>query len=117
MNRGDRREPIFLDDEDRERFLATLGEGEGTTQRAVSTTPRRWDAGGYFPDWFNKNFCNPSRLSVLIKSTPASSKVCQASRPSGAAQKRSLRPCPWALSTICLNRHSSSPGMGPFPRQ
>src|SRR5512139_3136346 len=26
MNRGDRREPIFRDDEDRERFLATLGE-------------------------------------------------------------------------------------------
>ena len=50
MNRGDRREPIFRDDEDRERFLATLGEGEGTAQRAVSTTPRRWDAGGYFPD-------------------------------------------------------------------
>src|SRR5438132_5900236 len=29
MNRGDRREPSFRDDEDRERFLATLGEGEG----------------------------------------------------------------------------------------
>jgi len=27
MNRGDRREPIFRDDEDPERFLATLGEG------------------------------------------------------------------------------------------
>ncbi len=27
MNRGDRREPIFRDDEDRERFLATLGQG------------------------------------------------------------------------------------------
>ncbi|MEP6663627.1 MAG: transposase [Verrucomicrobiota bacterium] len=26
MNRGDRREPIFRDDEDRERFLSTLGE-------------------------------------------------------------------------------------------
>ena len=26
MNRGDRREPIFRDDEDRERFLGTLGE-------------------------------------------------------------------------------------------
>jgi hypothetical protein len=26
MNRGDRREDIFKDDEDRERFLATLGE-------------------------------------------------------------------------------------------
>jgi len=26
MNRGDRREPIFRDDEDRERFMATLGE-------------------------------------------------------------------------------------------
>jgi putative transposase len=26
MNRGDRREPIFLDDEDRQRFLETLGE-------------------------------------------------------------------------------------------
>jgi REP element-mobilizing transposase RayT len=26
MNRGDRREPIFRDDEDRQRFLATLGE-------------------------------------------------------------------------------------------
>ena len=27
MNRGDRREPIFRDHQDRERFLATLGEG------------------------------------------------------------------------------------------
>jgi len=26
INRGDRREPIFRDDEDRERFMATLGE-------------------------------------------------------------------------------------------
>ena len=26
MNRGDRREPIFKDDADRERFLVTLGE-------------------------------------------------------------------------------------------
>src|ERR1043166_5772249 len=26
MNRGDRREPVFRDDEDRERFLETLGE-------------------------------------------------------------------------------------------
>ena len=26
MNRGDRREPIFRDDEDRERFLETMGE-------------------------------------------------------------------------------------------
>ena len=26
MNRGDRREPIFRDDKDRERFLETLGE-------------------------------------------------------------------------------------------
>jgi putative transposase len=26
MNRGDRREPIFTDDEDRRRFLVTLGE-------------------------------------------------------------------------------------------
>ena len=26
MNRGDRREPIFLDDADRQRFVETLGE-------------------------------------------------------------------------------------------
>jgi len=26
MNRGDRREPIFRDDQDRQRFIATLGE-------------------------------------------------------------------------------------------
>ena len=31
MNRGDRREPIFRDDEDRQRFLATLGEACGKT--------------------------------------------------------------------------------------
>jgi REP element-mobilizing transposase RayT len=31
MNRGDRREPIFNDDKDRERFLATLGEACGKT--------------------------------------------------------------------------------------
>ena len=31
MNRGDRREPVFKDDTDRERFLATLGEACGKT--------------------------------------------------------------------------------------
>src|SRR5271165_4861998 len=31
MNRGDRREPIFQDDEDRRRFLSTLGEACGKT--------------------------------------------------------------------------------------
>jgi putative transposase len=31
MNRGDRREDIFLDDEDRVLFLSTLGEGCGKT--------------------------------------------------------------------------------------
>ena len=31
MNRGDRREPIFRDDADRERFMETLGEACGKT--------------------------------------------------------------------------------------
>ncbi len=31
MNRGDRREPIFQDDEDHRRFLETLGEACGKT--------------------------------------------------------------------------------------
>ena len=31
MNRGDRREAIFRDDRDRERFLETLGEACGNT--------------------------------------------------------------------------------------
>src|ERR1700689_5296328 len=31
MNRGDRREAIFADDEDRERFLAALGEASAQT--------------------------------------------------------------------------------------
>ena len=35
MNRGDRREPIFRDDEDRKRFLATLGECCGKTDWQV----------------------------------------------------------------------------------
>ncbi len=35
MNRGDRREPIFKDDEDRKRFLATLGECCGKTDWQV----------------------------------------------------------------------------------
>src|SRR5213078_923353 len=35
MNRGDRREPIFRDDEDRKRFLATLGECCGKTDLQV----------------------------------------------------------------------------------
>ncbi|MCI0541253.1 MAG: hypothetical protein L0Z50_39135 [Verrucomicrobiales bacterium] len=34
MNRGDRREPIFKDDEDRRRFLETLGEGVREDERA-----------------------------------------------------------------------------------
>jgi hypothetical protein len=29
LNRGDRREPIFLDDVDRERFLESVGEPKG----------------------------------------------------------------------------------------
>src|SRR6267142_724901 len=35
MNRGDRREDICKDDEDRERFLTTLGEACGKTQWRV----------------------------------------------------------------------------------
>jgi len=35
MNRGDRREPIFKDDQDRERFLATLGEACAKTSWQV----------------------------------------------------------------------------------
>ena len=31
MNRGDRREPIFRDDSDRQRFVNTLGEACGKT--------------------------------------------------------------------------------------
>jgi hypothetical protein len=31
MNRGDRREPIFREDFDRQRFLATLAETSGKT--------------------------------------------------------------------------------------
>ena len=31
MNRGDRREPMFKDDEDRRRFMATLGEARKKT--------------------------------------------------------------------------------------
>jgi|ERR1700691_4255526 REP element-mobilizing transposase RayT len=31
MNRGDRREPIFKDDEDRQRFLTALGQACGKT--------------------------------------------------------------------------------------
>ena len=33
MNRGDRREPIFKDDQDRECFLATLGEACAPSRR------------------------------------------------------------------------------------
>jgi REP element-mobilizing transposase RayT len=35
MNRGDRREPMFRDDADRERFPATLGEACRKTNRQV----------------------------------------------------------------------------------
>jgi REP element-mobilizing transposase RayT len=35
MNRGDRREPIFRDDQDRERFIGTLGEACGKTDWQV----------------------------------------------------------------------------------
>ena len=31
LNRGDRREPVFLDDEDRQKFLKTLGEAATKT--------------------------------------------------------------------------------------
>jgi putative transposase len=35
MNRGDRREPIIHDDADRQRFIETLGEACGKTDRQV----------------------------------------------------------------------------------
>ena len=35
MNRGDRGEPIFRDDEDRQQFISTLGEAYGKTGWAV----------------------------------------------------------------------------------
>ena len=38
MNRGDRREDIFKDEVDRERFLTTLGEACGKTQWEIQPT-------------------------------------------------------------------------------
>ena len=38
MNRGDRREPIFVDDEDRKMFLKTLGEALGRGVKGVRRT-------------------------------------------------------------------------------
>ena len=35
MNRGDRRNPIFRDDADRQRFVNTLGEACGETARSM----------------------------------------------------------------------------------
>ena len=45
MNRGDRREPIFKDDADRERFLVTLGEActkTGWQVQAYCLTPNHF---------------------------------------------------------------------------
>jgi hypothetical protein len=38
INRGDRREPIFRDDADRQRFLSTLGEACGKTAWPIFNT-------------------------------------------------------------------------------
>ncbi len=43
LNRGDQREDIFLDDEDRQRFLTTLGETCGKTDWQVHTRASRND--------------------------------------------------------------------------
>jgi hypothetical protein len=41
MSRGDRREPIFLDDEDRKTFLRTLGEACEDVKGSVLTIDNR----------------------------------------------------------------------------
>ena len=38
MNRGDQREDVFREDEDRQRFVATLGEACGKTQWRATRT-------------------------------------------------------------------------------
>ena len=46
MNRGDRREPIFRDDADRQRFVNTLGEACGKTGwqvHALCLMPNHWE--------------------------------------------------------------------------
>ena len=46
MNRGDRREPIFRDGADRQRFVNTLGEACGKTGwqvRALCLMPNHWE--------------------------------------------------------------------------
>jgi putative transposase len=57
MNRGDRREPIFLDDEDRELFLQTLGQACAKT------------------DWQVHAFCLMSNHFHLVVETPRSNLV------------------------------------------
>ena len=48
MNRGDRRELIFMDDADRQRFVETLGEetGSGNDFRVLDAGPDLMRAGG-----------------------------------------------------------------------
>ncbi len=49
MNRGDRREPIFRDDEDRQQFISTLGQTCGKTGWAVQALclmPNSFSSGG-----------------------------------------------------------------------
>ena len=48
MNRGDRREDIFRDDEDRQRFLFTPGEACGKTERQVHAYCLRRNHGGNY---------------------------------------------------------------------
>jgi len=61
MNRGDRREDIFKDDVDRERFLADLGEACGKTQWQIHAYGR-----GQAIVWFVFGFTNLGKCWGMV---------------------------------------------------
>jgi REP element-mobilizing transposase RayT len=69
MSRGDQREDIFRDDEDRQRFLSTLGEASGKTEWQV---PAYCLMRNHFLQWTRRQpnpssvGTRPGRLDLLI---------------------------------------------------
>ncbi|HEV2390830.1 MAG TPA: transposase [Verrucomicrobiae bacterium] len=66
MNRGDRREPIFLDDQDRHQFIDTLGQACEKTDLQVHAWCLMNNHFHLLPGFLRSNLLADSNLHLLI---------------------------------------------------
>jgi REP element-mobilizing transposase RayT len=97
MNRGDRRKPVFKDDQDRQTFLRTLGE-------ACAKTRWRLHAWCLMPNHFH-----------LVLTTPQANLVVESTRPSARNINKGVAHWDWRLAAKRLLARGNGQWLGDSP--